>query len=126
VSLEPCDGSAQNQDALDLAQSIHALLVAELRNLKADSDQRAIGDFRQYVAVKTYGVRGLFSRTHLVNYAHSNTLLPEKLFPYACAGPSSYFLIIDAWGSASTVESRSEVWNQQNTSFPRTASANST
>src|SRR5215469_17153253 len=51
VSLEPSDGSAQNQDALDLAQSIRALLVSDLRNLKADSDQRAIGDFRQYVAV---------------------------------------------------------------------------
>lgn len=54
VSLKPSDGSAQNQDALDLAQSIRALLVSELRNLKANQSQRVIGDFRQYVAVKAY------------------------------------------------------------------------
>lgn len=54
VSLRPSDGSAQNQDALDLAQSIRALLISELRNLKANMGQRVIGDFRQYVAVKAY------------------------------------------------------------------------
>ena len=75
VSLEPCDGSAQNQDALDLAQSIRALLVAELRNLKADSDQRAIGDFRQYVAVKAYSAcADYFRQKHPQRWRLKNAL----------------------------------------------------
>jgi hypothetical protein len=54
VSLEVSDGRVQNQDALDLAQSIRALLVSELGKLKANPDERVITDFRQYVAVKAY------------------------------------------------------------------------
>jgi hypothetical protein len=54
VSLESSDGRAQNQDALDLAQSIRALLVSELGKLKANPGERVIADFRQYVAIKAY------------------------------------------------------------------------
>src|SRR5215470_1181030 len=54
VSLEVSDGSFQNQDALDLAQSIRALVVSELRKLKANPGERVIADFRHYVAVKAY------------------------------------------------------------------------
>jgi len=54
VSLEASDGSLQNQDALDLAQSIRALLLSELGKLKANPGERVIADFRQYVAVKAY------------------------------------------------------------------------
>jgi len=54
VSLRPSDGSVQNQDALDLAQSVRALVISELRHLKANQGERIISDFRQYVAVKAY------------------------------------------------------------------------
>src|SRR5215472_18886351 len=75
VSLETCDGSAQNQDALDLAQSIRALLVAELRKLKADTDQRAIGDFRQYVAVKAFSAcADYFRQKHPQRWRLKNAL----------------------------------------------------
>src|SRR5215510_11259492 len=40
VSLRPSDGSVQNQDALDLAQSVRALVISELRHLKANQGER--------------------------------------------------------------------------------------
>lgn len=54
VSLNSSDGSMLNQDALDLASAVLALVISELRHLKMNPAQRAIGDFRQYVAVKAY------------------------------------------------------------------------
>ncbi|HEX8070492.1 MAG TPA: hypothetical protein VF546_11105 [Pyrinomonadaceae bacterium] len=54
VSLSPADGSARNQDALEVNAEVQAALVAELRRLKAEQPQRAIADFRGYVAVTTY------------------------------------------------------------------------
>ena len=54
VSLRSSDGSVQNQDALDLASSVRALIISELRHLKLNQDEHIIRDFRQYVAVKTY------------------------------------------------------------------------
>jgi hypothetical protein len=75
VSLKSSDGSAQNQDALDLAQSIRALLVSELQKLKANQDQRVIIDFRQYVAVKTYSAcADYFRRKHPQRWRLKNAL----------------------------------------------------
>jgi hypothetical protein len=75
ASLQPSDGSAQNQDALDLAQSIRALLVSELRNLKVNLGQRAIRDFRQYVAVKTYSAcADYFRQKHPQRWRLKNAL----------------------------------------------------
>lgn len=75
VSLEPSNGSAQNQDALDLAQSIRALLISELRNLKANPGQRVIGDFRQYVAVKAYSAcADYFRQKHPQRWRLKNAL----------------------------------------------------
>jgi len=75
VSLRPSDGSAQNQDALDLAQSVRAVVVGELRHLKANQDQRSIGDFRQYVAVKAYSAcADYFRRKHPERWRLKNAL----------------------------------------------------
>jgi hypothetical protein len=54
TSLSPFEGSAQNQDALEIAGDVRALLVSELRGLKANPGGRTISDFPGYVAIKTY------------------------------------------------------------------------
>ena len=75
VSLEQSDGSAQNQDALDLAQSIRVLLVSELHKLKSNSGQRVITDFRQYVAVKAYSAcADYFRQKHPQRWRLKNAL----------------------------------------------------
>ena len=52
--LRAFDGSAQNQDAMEIAGDMRALLISELRDLKANPNRRTIGDFHGYVAIKTY------------------------------------------------------------------------
>jgi hypothetical protein len=75
VSLEPSDGSALNQDALDLAQSIRALLISELHKLKTNQAQRVIVDFRQYVAVKAYSAcADYFRQRHPQRWRLKNAL----------------------------------------------------
>jgi hypothetical protein len=54
ASLSPFEGSAQNQDALEIAEDVRALLVFELRGLKTNPGGRTISDFPGYVAIKTY------------------------------------------------------------------------
>lgn len=54
VSLDPQDGSFENQDALDVISDVQTLLFAELRRLKNGSDGRTIRDFHGYLAVVTY------------------------------------------------------------------------
>jgi hypothetical protein len=75
VSLRSSDGSMQNQDALDLASSVRALVISELRNLKGNHGQRAIGDFRQYLAVKTYSAcADYFRKKHPQRWRLKNAL----------------------------------------------------
>jgi hypothetical protein len=75
VSFEHSDGTAQNQDALDLVQSIRALLVSELRKLRANQDQRVISDFRQYVSVKAYSAcADYFRQKHPQRWRLKNAL----------------------------------------------------
>jgi hypothetical protein len=54
VSLEPTDGSVENQDALEVISDVQVLLFTELRRLKNGSCRKAIGDFHGYLAVVTY------------------------------------------------------------------------
>jgi hypothetical protein len=54
VTLDPNDGSFENQDALEVISDVQALLFAELRQLKNGSDRKAIRDFQGYLAVVTY------------------------------------------------------------------------
>jgi hypothetical protein len=54
VSLDPRDGSFENQDALEVISDVQTLLFAELRRLKNGSDERRIRDFHGYLAVVTY------------------------------------------------------------------------
>jgi hypothetical protein len=54
VSLGSKDGSYKNQNALELAGDVRALLVAEVSAFKNNSDVKLIGNFRSYVAVTTY------------------------------------------------------------------------
>jgi len=75
VSLKSSDGSVQNQDALDLAQSIRALVVSELRKLRTNQGQRVIIDFRQYVAVKAYSAcADYFRQKHPQRWRLKNAL----------------------------------------------------
>ncbi|HTC92504.1 MAG TPA: hypothetical protein VK699_03505 [Terriglobales bacterium] len=54
ASLKPFEGSTENQDGLEIAGDVRALLISELRGLKATPGRRTIGDFPGYVAIKTY------------------------------------------------------------------------
>jgi hypothetical protein len=75
VSLRASDGSEENQDALDLAQSVRALIISELRDLKANTTQRSIGDFREYVAVKAYSAcADYFRKKHPQRFRLKNAL----------------------------------------------------
>ncbi len=54
VSLDPRDGSVENQDALEIISDVQTLLFAELQRLKDGTCRKAIGDFHGYLAVVTY------------------------------------------------------------------------
>lgn len=54
VSLNPADGSAANQDALEIAGDVQAALVTELRRLRGAAAREPIRDFRAYVAVLAF------------------------------------------------------------------------
>lgn len=54
VSLNDFEGSRQNQDALEIAGDVCAVILADLRNLKRDPARRSIGGLHNYVAIKTY------------------------------------------------------------------------
>ena len=54
VSLGPNDGSHRNQNALEIAGDVRALLIAEVSALKSNPGAKVIGSFRSYVAVTTY------------------------------------------------------------------------
>jgi DNA-directed RNA polymerase specialized sigma24 family protein len=54
VSFSQRDGSRENQDALEVAGEVQAMLLAELKGLKENQPHKAINNFRSYVAVVTY------------------------------------------------------------------------
>jgi DNA-directed RNA polymerase specialized sigma24 family protein len=54
ASLDPKDGSVENQDALDVLGDVQTQLFAELRRLKNGSARTPIADFHGYLAVVTY------------------------------------------------------------------------
>jgi hypothetical protein len=54
VSLNPRDGSVENQDALEVISDVQSLLFSELRQLKHSACKRTISDFHGYLAVVTY------------------------------------------------------------------------
>jgi RNA polymerase sigma factor (sigma-70 family) len=54
ASLRDSDGRGQNQDALDVAADVYADLLEELSGLRAGRHERAIGNFRAYVAGVAY------------------------------------------------------------------------
>jgi hypothetical protein len=54
VSLASKDGSYRNQNALEIAGDVCALLIAEVSTLKSNTGGKIIGNFRSYVAVTTY------------------------------------------------------------------------
>jgi hypothetical protein len=54
VSLDPKEGTNENQDALEVVSEVDTLLVEELRRLKSGTGIKPIADFHGYVAVVTY------------------------------------------------------------------------
>lgn len=62
VSLTLADGSYNNQNALEIASDVHALLLAQLYRLKRQPAATSISDFRGYVAVKTYSAYNAYLR----------------------------------------------------------------
>lgn len=62
VSLTPADGSYNNQNALEIAGDVHALLLAQLHRLKRQPATASITNFRGYVALKTYSAYNAYLR----------------------------------------------------------------
>jgi hypothetical protein len=62
VSLTPVDGSYDNQNALEIAGDVHALLLAQLQRLKRQPAAASINNFRGYVALKTYSAYNAYLR----------------------------------------------------------------
>ena len=54
VSMDQANGDQQNQDALEMASSLRATLISDLREVQKHPTQKAITSFRDYVAIKTY------------------------------------------------------------------------
>lgn len=62
VSLTPVDGSYNNQNALEIASDVHALLLGQLHRLKRQPATASINNFRGYVALKTYSAYNAYLR----------------------------------------------------------------
>lgn len=62
VSLTPADGSYNNQNALEIASDVYALLLAQMQHLKRQPAAAAITNFRGYVAIKTYSAYNAYLR----------------------------------------------------------------
>jgi DNA-directed RNA polymerase specialized sigma24 family protein len=54
VSFSATDGSQSNQDALDIGNDVHTLLLTQLRSIKACPNGKSISNFSSYVAAVTY------------------------------------------------------------------------
>jgi hypothetical protein len=54
VSLNVSQGNQQNQDALEIAADVRALLIADLRAAQQEPAEKLIKSFPDYVAIKTY------------------------------------------------------------------------
>jgi len=54
VSFSSTDGSQSNQDALDIGNDVHTLLLTQLRSVKARPNGNSITNFSSYVAAVTY------------------------------------------------------------------------
>jgi len=54
VSMDEANGDQLNQDALEMASSLRATLISDLREVQQNPSQKPITSFRDYVAIKTY------------------------------------------------------------------------
>lgn len=54
VSFSQTDGGHANQDALDIENDVHTLLLTQLRSIKARPQLNSISNFSSYVAAVTY------------------------------------------------------------------------
>lgn len=54
VSLIASHGTQENQDALEIASELRAILIADLRALQEHPDQKSIKSFPDYVSIKAY------------------------------------------------------------------------
>ncbi len=54
MSFNATDGSQSNQDALDVGNDVHTLLLAQLRAIKARPNVTSISNFASYVAAIAY------------------------------------------------------------------------
>jgi hypothetical protein len=62
VSLKLADGSYTNQNALEIAGDVHAVLLAQMQRLKQQPAVTSINNFRGYVAIKTYSAYNAYLR----------------------------------------------------------------
>jgi hypothetical protein len=54
VSLNGSQGNQENQDALEIASELRAVLIADLRAVQRLPGEKSIKSFHDYVAIKTY------------------------------------------------------------------------
>lgn len=79
VSLSSSEGSSQNQDALEVAGDVRATILAELQSLKAGEPGRAISNFQNYVALKTYSACADYFRAKNPQRRHLKDVLRYHL-----------------------------------------------
>ena len=71
VTLDPSDGRAGNQDALELYGDICLLLAREIEKARAGSEATLVRDFRSYLSVATYNACSQYLRE---KYPRRNSL----------------------------------------------------
>jgi RNA polymerase sigma factor (sigma-70 family) len=111
VSLIHTDHNRQNQDAEDVYSEVVVQVLAELREFKANSNNRSISNFRSYVATITYHTCYEYLREKYPRRSH----LKDRL-RYLLTHHNSFAL----WESNNEWICGFIVWKDQNKSVART------
>src|SRR5262249_20880432 len=79
VSLKASRGDEENQEALEVAGDLLAVIISDLQEIRAHPEQRTILDFRHYVAVKSYSACADYFRARHPNRSRLKAMLRHHL-----------------------------------------------
>jgi len=79
VPLKASRGDEESQEALELAGDLRALIISDLQEIRANSTQKVIIDFRHYVAVKSYSACADYFRARHPNRSRLKAMLRHHL-----------------------------------------------
>ncbi len=109
VSLIGSQGNHQNQDALEIASELRAILIAELRAVQQHPARKSIKSFPDYVAIKTYSACADYFREMNPQRGRLKNLLRYQLkqnsgFALWKAENNSWYAGLNEWAGAPWVE----------------------